>query len=57
MVFNPVAVFTDVMRSALLSNAAVDLPLLGLWTIASLLLCYIGVHIVYANENSYVKLV
>ncbi len=57
MTLNPAAVFIDVMRSALLSNMAVDLPLLGLWTIISLLLCYIGVHIVYANENSYVKLV
>ena len=57
MTLNPVAVFIDVMRSAILSNAAVDLPLLGLWLIVSVLLCYIGVHIVYANENSYVKLV
>jgi ABC-type polysaccharide/polyol phosphate export permease len=57
MVFNPLAVFIDVMRSALLYNTLVDLPLMGLWAIFSLLLCYTGVHIVYANENSYVKLI
>ncbi|MCR5046596.1 MAG: ABC transporter permease [Treponema sp.] len=57
MTFNPVALFVEVMRSALLSNTIANLPLLGLWTLVSLLLCYIGVHIVYRNENSYVKIV
>lgn len=57
MTFNPVALFIDVMRNALFGNCAADLPLLGLWTLISLLLCYIGVHIVYKNENSYVKIV
>ncbi len=57
MTANPVALFVDIMRNALLFNSASDLPLLGLWTIISLLLCYAGVHIVYKNENSYVKIV
>lgn len=57
MTFNPVALFVDVMRNALLSNCAADLPLLGLWLLVSLLLCYAGVHIVYKNENSYVKII
>ncbi len=57
MTVNPVALFVDVMRNALLLNRAADLPLLGLWLFVSLLLCYAGVHIVYKNENSYVKII
>lgn len=57
MTFNPVAVFIDVMRNALLNNSAVNMPLLGLWTLISILLCYIGIHTVYKNENSYVKII
>ncbi len=57
MTLNPVALFVDIMRNALLSNMVVELPLLGIWLVGALLLCYIGVHIVYKNENSYVKVV
>ena len=57
MTFNPMALFVDIMRNALLYNMMVDLPLLGIWMVGSLLLCYIGIHIVYKNENSYVKIV
>ena len=57
MTFNPLALFIDIMRNGLLCNMAVDLPLLCIWMVGSLLLCYIGIHIVYKNENSYVKIV
>ena len=57
LTLNPVSLFVDVMRNALLFNRAADLPRLGLWILVSVLLCYIGVHIVYKNENSYVKIV
>ena len=57
MTLNPVALFIDVMRNALLNNTVVDLPLIGIWFIGAILLCYIGVHIVYKYENSYVKIV
>ena len=57
MTFNPMALFIDIMRNALLCNMVVNLPLLGIWLLGSLLLCYIGVHIVYKYENSYVKIV
>lgn len=57
MTLNPMALFVDIMRNALLYNMAVNLPLLGIWMVGALLLCYIGVHIVYKNENSYVKIV
>lgn len=54
---NPVSLFIDVMRNALLYNTIVHVPLVCMWLIISLILCYIGVHIVYKNENSYVKIV
>ena len=55
--FNPVAVFMDSMRNALLGNIVCNVPLVALWTVISLLLCFMGIHIVYKNENSYVKVV
>lgn len=54
---NPVAMLVDTMRQALLYNTAANLPILGMWFLIALVLCYIGVHIVYKNENSYVKVV
>ncbi len=54
---NPVAMFLDTMRNALLGNYVSNVPLIGIWILLSLLLCYIGVHIVYKNENGYVKVV
>lgn len=57
MCINPVAVFIDTMRNALLYNTVANMPLLGIWTAFSFILCCIGVHIVYKNENSYVKVV
>lgn len=54
---NPVSMFVDTMRNALLSNYISNVPLLVLWIVLSIELCYIGVHIVYKNENGYVKVV
>lgn len=54
---NPVAVTIDTMRKALLENTAANLPVLGMWFAIAVLVCGIGVHIVYKNENSYVKIV
>lgn len=57
MCLNPVATVVDTMRNALLNNMASNLPILGMWFFISLILCCVGVHIVYKNENSYVKIV
>lgn len=54
---NPAAMFVDTMRQALLNNTAANLPILGMWFLIGMVMCYIGVHIVYKNENSYVKVV
>ncbi len=57
MCVNPMAMCIDTMRNALLYNLPTNLPILGMWALISLILCYIGVHIVYKNENSYVKII
>lgn len=57
MTANPMAMCMDTMRNALLYNKAMNLPLLGMWFVISIILCYIGIHIVYKNENSYVKVI
>lgn len=57
MCLNPIAVVIDTMRNALLHNTIANLPALGMWFLIALILCCIGVHIVYKNENSYVKIV
>ncbi len=57
MCLNPVSMFIDTMRNALLYNRITNVPLIILWTILSLLISYIGIHIVFKNENAYVKAV
>lgn len=57
MYCNPVAMLIDTMRNALLYNTASNLLSLGMWFLISLILSYVGIHIVYKNENGYVKVV
>lgn len=57
MCLNPVAVFVDTMRNALLYNTITNVPAILIWLVLALLLSFVGVHIVYKNENSYVKVV
>ncbi len=54
---NPMSMLIDTMRNGLLYNTATNLPLLAIWFVISLLLCYLGIHIVYKNENAYAKVV
>lgn len=57
MCMNPVAVVIDTMRNAVLYNTASNLPILGMWFLIAVIMCFAGVHTVYKNENSYVKIV
>ncbi len=54
---NPCTVFIDSMRNALLYRTIANLPNLCIWTILSVLISYIGIHIVFKNENGYVKVI
>lgn len=54
---NPAAMFIDGMREALLYGRITCVPLIILWFFISIIIAYVGVHIVYKNENSYAKVV
>lgn len=54
---NPMAFLINSMRNSLLYETAPDLRLMFFWLLISLLLCVIGVRIVYKYENSYVKVI
>lgn len=56
-VYNPIAFFINSMRNALLYQMSPDLTILTVWLLISLILCGIGVRMVYKYENSYVKVV
>ena len=57
MCLNPVAMLVASMRDALLYNRISNIPLVAGWAVVSVILCFVGVHIVYKNENAYVKMV
>lgn len=57
MCCNPVAMLIASMRDALLYNRISNVPILLGWMMISVILCFVGVHIVYKNENAYVKMV
>lgn len=54
---NPVAIFIDSMRNALLYQEITNVPLMIVWMVLGTLICYIGIHIVNKNENGYVKVI
>mgnify|MGYP004611386675 CR=1 FL=1 len=57
MCLNPVVVFIDAMRNALLYNKITNVPILIVWMLLGVLISYIGIHIVNKNENGYVKVI
>lgn len=54
---NPVTLTIDCMRNALLYNIVSNVPMLIVWGVLGFFLCVAGVHTVYKNENSYVKVI
>jgi ABC-type polysaccharide/polyol phosphate export permease len=57
LTFNPLAALTTGMRHAMLAKSMPDWVTLGLWTVLSIILTAIGVHTIYKNENTYVKVI
>lgn len=53
---NPVALIMDSSRNSLIYYSAPDWKMLGLWSLAGIILAAIGIRIVYKNENSYGKI-
>lgn len=54
---NPIAMLIDSVRNALFYNMISNVPLVIVWCVLSLLVGYIGIHIVNKNENGYVKVI
>ncbi|SET25320.1 ABC-type polysaccharide/polyol phosphate export permease [Pseudobutyrivibrio sp. C4] len=54
---NPCTVFIDSMRNALLYRTISNVPLVCVWIVLALMISYIGIHIVFKHENSYVKVI
>ena len=54
---NPIAFLIDEMRECILYQNTPDLAVLGIWFVISLILCVIGIRVIYKYENSYVKVI
>lgn len=54
---NPAAMLIDTVRNGLLYQTGPNIVLLITWFFLACMLCVIGIHVVYRNENSYVKVV
>ena len=54
---NPVAMLLHDMRDALLYQMRPNWKILLIWTVVSVVLAGLGIHQVYKNENSYVKVI
>lgn len=52
---NPLALYLNCMRDALLYGAMPNLLWLGIWSIFGILMCFAGIKLIQKNENSYVK--
>ena len=54
---NPIAFLLSSMRDCVLYSETPDMLLLVIWFFIGLLLSILGIHIIYKNENSYVKVI
>ncbi len=54
---NPVAAMISDMRNALMYGAHPDVKFLLIWFLIGIIVSFIGVSLIYKNENSYVKVI
>ena len=52
---NPTAFIIEEARKVLLYGKNMNVKFLAIWFVISIILCVIGVRIIYKNENNYVK--
>lgn len=52
---NPVAFAIEQSRAALLYGQSMDWLVLGVWFVIAVVLCIVGIRVIYKNENNYVK--
>lgn len=55
--FNPIALIIDSFRKILLYNQMANIFVLGFWFIIGLIICYIGIKLIYKYEKSYIKVI
>ena len=54
---NPLALFIDGMRNAMIYMSNPNLISIAVWAVISVILCITGVSLIYKNENGYVKVI
>lgn len=52
---NPMAYIINALRDSILYSTTPDLKILGMWYLISIILCVLGIRMIYKNENSYIK--
>ena len=55
--WNPIAYVMASLRECMLYSSVPSLGMMIFWFGASLVICVIGVVVIYKNENSYVKMI
>ncbi len=55
--YNPMALLLDSFRKALLYGQTPHYKWIGAWFVTSLIICFIGVRLIYRYENSYAKII
>jgi ABC-type polysaccharide/polyol phosphate export permease len=54
-VFNPVAFLLTSIRKSVMYKSSPDISILSIWCIISIVVMYLGIRVIYKNENNYVK--
>lgn len=54
---NPAAFIMNELRKVLLYSSLPNIKWLGIWLLIGIILCFIGVHMIHKNENSYAKVI
>ncbi len=54
---NPIAFIIDSFRGIFLYGEIANIPILLSWYIIGIILCYIGIRLIYKYENGYIKVV
>lgn len=54
---NPIAFLMNEMRKCIIYGKLLNFKFLLLWFVLGIILCFIGVHVIHKNENSYAKVI
>ena len=54
---NPIAFLMNELRKCVIYGKMLNLKFLFIWLVIGIILCFIGVHVIHKNENSYAKVI